>query len=287
LVRAFSGEGSRIMSVLAEQESLPQAVEATLNYIVDTGEKIFTYTGGPGSTDVRSGGTLDPRRVTIRNGRDHEFVLERDGFRFVPHATQVRDFFDEDEVRRVYYPEMEALVKAESGAARVVVFDHTLRTADDALREARKIREVVPRVHNDYTEWSGPQRVRDLLPAKADRLLQRRFAIVQVWRPIRHPVETFPLAICDARTVSPKDFVVSERRYPNRVGQTYAVAYNSAHRWYYFPRMRREEALVFKVYDSLKDGRARFTAHTAFDDPSAPPNARPRESIEIRTLAFF
>lgn len=275
------------MSVLAEQESLPQAVEATLNYIVDTGEKIFTYTGGPGSTDVRSGGTLDPHRVTIRNGRDHEFVLERDGFRFVQHATGVRDFFDEEEVRRIYYPEMETLVKAESGASRVVVFDHTLRAADDALREARKIREVVPRVHNDYTEWSGPQRVRDILPAEAERLLQHRFAIVQVWRPIRHPVETFPLAICDARTVLPKDFVVSERRYPNRTGQTYAVTYNPGHRWYYFPRMRREEALVFKVYDSLNDGRARWTAHTAFDDPSSPPGARPRESIEIRTLAFF
>jgi hypothetical protein len=178
-------------------------------------------------------------------------------------------------------------VKAESGASRVVVFDHTLRTADDEQREARKIREVVRRVHNDYTEWSGPQRVRDLLPDEADELLRRRFAIVQVWRPIRHPVESFPLAICDARSISPDDFVVNERRYPNRIGQTYAITYNPEHHWYFLPRMRREEALVFKVYDSAKDGRARWSAHTAFDDPTSPPNARPRESIEIRTLAFF
>src|SRR6185437_5581843 len=94
-------------------------------------------------------------------------------------------------------------------------------------------------------------------------------------------------ALCDARSMSPEDFVISERRYPNRVGQTYAVTYNPQHRWYWFPRMRRDEALVFKVFDSLKDGRARWTAHTAFDDPTAPANARPRESIEIRTLAFF
>ena len=106
------------------------------------------------------------------------------------HDTKVRDFFDEDEIKRVYYPEMEALIKAESGAKRVVVFDHTLRTADDDEREKRKIREVVRRVHNDYTEWSGPQRVRDMLPDEADELLKRRFAIIQVWRPIRHPVET-------------------------------------------------------------------------------------------------
>ena len=277
------------MVEVLEQRAASPTIEATLHYIVNNGETLFTLSGGSRSRDVGSGGTLDPRRVVIHDGRPQaqDFLLDRDGFRFVRHDTRVADFFDENEVRRVYYPEMEALVKAESGAARVVVFDHTLRTADEEARAQRKIREVVPRVHNDYTEWSGPQRVRDILPEEADELLRRRFAIIQVWRPIRHPVESFPLAICDARTVSPDDLVISERRYPNRVGQTYAITYNPAHRWYVFPRMRREEAIVFKVFDSLKDGRARFTAHTAFDDPTSPPHARPRESNEIRTLAFF
>src|SRR5262249_23395387 len=135
--------------------------------------------------------------------------------------------------------------------------------------------------------WSGPQRVRDLLPEEAADLLRRRFAIIQVWRPIRYPVETFPLAICDARSLSPENLVVSERRYPHRVGQTYAITYNPEHRWYWFPRMRRDEALVFKVYDSLTDGRARWTAHTAFPDPTSPHDARPRESFEFRPFAFF
>jgi hypothetical protein len=275
---------------LAEPDTVSRAsIEATINYYFETGETQYTYTGGPGSTELRSSTVADPHQVVMHNGRPRvsEFVLDRDGFRFVSHNTKVASFFEEEEIRRVYYPEMEALVKRETGAARVVVFDHTLRTADDAMREERKIREVVQRAHNDYTEWSGPQRVRDVLPDEADELLRRRFAIVQVWRPIRHPVETFPLAICDARSVAFDDFVISERRYPNRVGQTYAVRYNPAHHWYWFPRMRREEALVFKVYDSLKDGRARWTAHTAFNDPTAPPTARPRESIEIRTFAFF
>lgn len=277
------------MATITEQDIAPDTIEASVNYLLDTGDTPYTFTGGPGSTEVRSNGTPDPHKVVMHDGRPFadRFTLDRDGFRFVRHNTQMVDFFDEAEIRRTYYPEMEALIKAETGASRVVVFDYTLRTADDEMREARKIREVVRRVHNDYTEWSGPQRVRDLLPQEADELLQHRFAIVQVWRPIRHPVETFPLAICDARSVSPKDFVISERRYPNRVGQTYALIYNPEHRWYWFPRMKRDEALVFKVYDSLKDGRARWTAHTAFDLPNAPPDARPRESIEIRTLAFF
>jgi hypothetical protein len=267
----------------------PDQIEATLNYIVDDGSKVFTIVAGPGGQDVRSGGTPDPRRVTLHNGRLHEkdFALERHGFRFLRHDSKVKEFYGDDEIRRVYYPEMEALIKAESGAKRVVVFDHTLRTADDELRQSKKIREVVRRVHNDYTEWSAPQRVRDILPDEAEELLQRRFAFIQVWRPIRHPVETYPLAMADAQTLSPADMIVSERRAPGRVGQTYAIRYNPAHKWYWFPRMRREEAYVFKVFDSMKDGRARWTAHTAFEDPTTPPQARPRESIEIRTMAFF
>ena len=275
------------MVQVAEPKS--DTIEATLSYLLDTGEPPWTWSGGPGSTEVKSGGERDPHQVQIHNGRPvvGQFTLERAGFRFIRHDTKVADFFDEAEIKRVYYPEMEALVKRETGAYRVEVFDHTLRTGDDADREARKIREPVQRVHNDYTEWSGPQRVRDLFPDEAEELLKHRFAIIQVWRPIRYPVESAPLAIADARSLSEKNLVVSERRYPGRVGQTYAITYDPKHLWYWFPRMRRDEALVFKTYESMKDGRARWTAHTSFEDPTAPPNPRPRESIEIRTLAFF
>ncbi len=146
----------------------PSTIEATLNYIVADGSKVFTVVATPGARDGRYGGTPDPHQIALHNGRPHakDFALERDGFRFVRHDTKMKDFYDEDEIKRVYYPEMEALIKAESGARRVVVFDHTLRTADDELRESKKIREVVRRVHNDYTEWSGPQRVRDIYRTK-------------------------------------------------------------------------------------------------------------------------
>ena len=91
----------------------------------------------------------------------------------------------------------------------------------------------------------------------------------------------------DARSVAPEDLMIAERRYPNRVGQTYRLKYSPRHRWFYFPEMRRDEAIVFKVFDSQKDGRARFTPHTSFDDPATPPGAPPRQSIEARALAFF
>ena len=277
------------MVQIAELDTAPETLEATLSYLASDADKLVTYVAAPGGRDERIGGDGETHPVVIHNGRlrADRFEFEREGFRFVGSPTRVADFYDDAEVRRVYYPECEALIRRESGARRVVVFDHTLRTASDEQRETKKIRDVVSRVHNDYTEWSGPQRVRDVMGEEAEELLRGRFAIIQVWRPINHPVESHPLAICDAQSVNPANLVVNERRYQDRVGQTYAITHDPAERWYWFPRMRPDEALVFKVYESLKDGRARWTAHTAFVDPTSPPNARPRESIEIRTLAFF
>jgi len=264
-------------------------VTAEIPYTVDTGEKLVNETFGPNNIRRRRTGMHELRRTRIRDGRAlaSEFSLEENGFVLVRHETRVRDFFDPEQLKAVYYPEVERLIQEVSGAARVVLFDHTLRSGDEQEREARLVREPVLSAHNDYTEWSGPQRVRDILPGEAEALLQRRFAIIQVWRAINQPIQSNPLAIADAKSVAFEDLLLAERRYPGRVGQTYRLKYNPNHRWYYFPQMRREEALVFKVYDSATDGRARFTPHTSFEDPQSPPGALPRQSIEARALAFF
>ena len=262
-------------------------MHAEIRYTADTGEKLVNETFGPNNIQRRTSGSDDRRQVEIHDGRSGSFSLDRNGFAFVPHATRVVDFLDEKQLKAVYYPEVEALISRVSGAKRVVVFDHTLRSGDEAEREARLLREPVLSAHNDYTEWSGPNRVRELLPDEAETLLQRRFAIIQAWRAINQPIQSNPLAIADAGSVAPQDLLIAERRYPHRIGQTYRLKYNAAHRWYYFPQMRRDEALVFKVYDSAQDGRARFTPHTSFDDPSTPAGAPPRQSIEARALAFF
>jgi len=265
------------------------SVIAELAYTIDTGEKPVNETFGPNNIHRREVGLQEQRAVEIRNGRPQapEFSLDVHGFAFREHRTAMQDFFDLEELKRVYYPEIERLVREASGAARVVPFDHTLRSGDGGEREARLVREPVLSVHNDFTDWSGPQRVRDILPEEADRLLAGRFAIIQVWRAINRPIQTNPLAIADARSLASGDLIVAERRYPNRVGETYRISYNAAHQWFYFPEMRRDEALVFKVFDSARDGRARFTAHTSFNDPNTPAGAPARQSIEMRTLAFF
>ena len=266
-----------------------ETIQADLNYAIETGVKPVNETFGPDNIQRRRSGAVEAKRMTIRNGRPlaKTFSLEVNGFEFVDHSTKMVYFFDKDELARVYYPEAVELVKKVSGAQRVMVFDHTLRSGDLEEREAKRVREPVLSVHNDYTEWSGPQRVREILPDEAEQLLTRRFAVIQVWRAINQPIQSNPLAIADARSLAPADLLAAERRYPHRVGETYQVKHNANHQWYYFPRMRRDEALVFKVYESLKDGRARFTAHSAFEDPNTPAGAPPRQSIEIRTLAFF
>ncbi len=278
------------MAPVERKKESTDSIKASLNYLVATGEKPVTYSAKPGSTPEQRVGRYEAHTVTIQDGRPmiDRFSLDREGFVFIKHETKVKDFYNEDELRSVYYPEIEQMVKDLTGASRVLIFDHTLRAEDDATREEKKVREPVRRVHNDYTEWSGPQRVRDLLPPdEAEALLQHRFAVIQVWRPIRKPVQTAPLAIADALSIAPKDLIPTERRYPDRVGETYHITFNPSHRWFYFPEMQRNEALVFKCYDSERDGRARFSAHAAFEAPNSPPDAPPRESIEMRTLAFF
>jgi hypothetical protein len=262
-------------------------MQAGIPYTADTGEKLVNETFGPNDIHRKTSGTQELHPMEVRDGRLEKFSLDENGFTFVGHKTAVKDFLDLEELKRVYYPEVSLLIKTVSGAKRVHVFDHTLRSGDEGEREAKLLREPVLSAHNDYTEWSGPNRVRELLPLESEILLKSRFAIIQVWRAINQPIQSNPLAIADAKSVEPDDLLIAERRYPHRVGQTYRLKHNPRHRWVYFPRMRRDEALVFKVFDSEKDGRARFTPHTSFDDPATPPGAPPRQSIEARALAFF
>jgi hypothetical protein len=264
-------------------------VEAPVNYLENGAEKPVAYLyEPPAGVPIRSGRTTE-HWMKILNGRlaVNELTLDRQGFALVRHQTQVSNFYDPEEVTRVYYPEVQRLLKQATGATRVHVFDHNVRCRPMAKRDENGAREPVKFAHNDYTLKSGPQRVRDLLPGEADGLLGQHFAEINVWRPIRGPVEESPLAVCDATSMALQDFIATDLKYRDRTGEVYSVAFNPNHRWVYFPQMERDEVLLLKCYDSAEDGRARFTAHTGIDDPTSTPDAAPRESIEVRTLTFF
>ena len=265
-------------------------IRAHFNYVVDDGVPAVRYIDWPEMEHNAVPPTYRQHEMAVVNGRPlrDTFDIDLHGFVFVDHRTKVADFTDEAARERVYDPEIKALVRQHTGASEVVIFDHTLRVTTEEGQRAIGARPTVKGVHNDYTEGSAPRRLRDIVgDAEAARRMNKRWAIVQVWRPIRGTVLIDPLGICDGRSIPRQGFIRVERRYRDRTGEVYHIAHHPAHVWYYFPRMTRDEALVFKVFDSDETKPSRFTAHTAFDDPDTPADAPPRESIETRTFAVF
>jgi hypothetical protein len=275
------------MSTATNKVVMPRDITASLNYLGEVNGPLFTYAYDSPPGHPKTNVAMVPRPVVVHDGRGLNPVptVDREGFALVRERTRLDNFYDQDQVRELYYPECERLLRDLTGAPRVVVFDHIVRNA--ARANEKGIKMPATAVHNDYTASSGPQRLRDLLPTEAAELLRHRFAIINVWRPLRGPVLDSPLGVCDARSIAPGDLVPNARIYPNRRGEIQAVKFNSAHRWYYFSEMQPEEALLLKCYDSAEDGRARFTAHSAFLDPMAPPDSAPRQSIETRALVLF
>jgi hypothetical protein len=217
----------------------PKTLTSMLHYLKRGIEKPAYYRIEPPPGVPRSNGNNDPHEVTIEDarGRESEFTLDRNGFALIKAPTAMTDFYSPDEIKRVYYPEIERLV-------------------------------------------------RDHLGADAEELLKHRFGIVNVWRPVRGPVLDSPLALCDAQSFTDDDLIASDLVYAHVRGETSRVAFNPAHRWYYFSEMQTDEVLFIRVHDSADDGRARLSFHTSFENPLTP-GAPPRESIEVRTLVFF
>jgi hypothetical protein len=269
------------MSLVANIQSRP--LTATLHYLKRGAEKPTRYVEDPPPGVPQWNGIDDPRQIAIEDARGHEgeFTLDRNGFQLVKAASKVGDFYAPEEVERIYYPEIEKLLRDTLGVSRVKIFDHTVRNAGRA-----GAREPARRVHNDHTVNSAPRRVRDHLGEEAPELLKRRFGIVNVWRPIRGPVQDSPLALCDAQTFTNDDLIASDLVYRHLRGETSSVEYKPGHRWYYFSEMQPDEALLIRVHDSADDGRARLSFHTSFENPLAA-GAPPRESIEVRALVFF
>ncbi|MCE2462232.1 MAG: methyltransferase [Pseudomonadales bacterium] len=264
-------------------------IRASLAYATGDGDKYYYETAAPEAEGRNVGSGTAKHDVAIHDAREwpERLTLDVHGFELMSGPLPLIDFLDDACVKRLYYPAMEKLAKQCTGAKRIHIFDHTVRHGNPDVREAIGVKPPARGVHNDYTHWSARKRVRDLLPDEVDDLLGRRFAIVQAWRPIGHRIESDPITIADARTVDESDFVPVPRNAPGRIGETWRALYNPEHRFFYFPYLRPDEAIFFKVYDSATDGRARYTLHTAFELPDPDPHAAPRHSVEMRLFAFY
>ncbi len=287
---------NQIVSAVSSRAIPPRSVteiRAPLNFIARQDTKpVFhsaALTGGGAKTFVEP----EAHTVAISDMREiaETLSVDHEGFELLHHTTAVEDLYDDDAIERVYRPEIEALLRRRFGASQVVVFDVTRRSDDGTgAPNPDGLRGPATRLHVDYTAKSGPQRVKDFLGEdEAARLTASGARIIQinVWRPIRGPVERSPLALADASSVQREDLIATDLIFPDRVGEIYNLAHAPLQRWYYAPRMTADEVLLIKGWDSLEDGRARFTPHSAFSLPETRHDAPPRESIEVRTLVVI
>src|SRR5215813_5208276 len=247
--------------------------------------KMLLRRNADGSDSELEGVVFDERQVTVRNARllegDQRRTVEKNGFEllFRPLAHPDLDFLDHQDVIQKYYRECEQLVQEVTGAARVVAFDHNVRSAGgkrskQRIRGGQAVQGPARIAHGDYTLTSAPERLRRLAqepcendtlrsaivpgeslldPAEVEQAIGEngRFAIINVWRNIAdEPVAIHALALCDAQTVTPKDLSVFELHYADRVGENYFSKQNSGHEWCYYPAMTRDEALLIKQWDS-------------------------------------
>ena len=290
-------------------------------------------------TDGNDGGTQGVRIAqhdfAVQNARvlpgDRRPTLRRNGFELVDHPVEPGgvDFLDHKDVVENYYKQCAHLVAEQTGA-EAFAFDHNVRSvlgkeSKQRIRGGQQVQAPAHVVHGDYTLTGAPQRLRDLSDASmgsdamrrflgGESLLssaqvksalssEGRFGIINVWRNIAfEPVATNPIALCDSQTVAPEDLVVFEIHYADRVGENYFAKHAGRHRWYYYPEITRDEALLIKQWDSagalarsggaLGDGfepdePCTFSFHSAFEDQMTPPDAPDRWSIEVRCIVIY
>jgi len=220
-------------------------------------------------------------------GSEDQYTLDGQGFQVVKDVSKEKDFLDDDSIKKVYYPEVEELLKRTTGASKIFIFDHTIRRQSNDKTpgaEGAPLRGPVQRVHIDQSYDAGPKRVKHHLPEEADTLLKGRYQVINVWRPIK-TIFKDPLGIAAANTVKDDELVPIKLIYPDREGETYAVRPGPTHEWYYLHAQTPEEVVLIKCFDSKTDGRARRVPHSAFVNKEYE-NEEARESIEVRALVF-
>ncbi|KAL2069949.1 hypothetical protein VTL71DRAFT_14629 [Oculimacula yallundae] len=264
----------------------------TLNYFKppEDGSAPYNFVEPQADGHQRNFGDFDIE-LPIRDirGRESEYTLDKDAFAVVSNVPESaeRDFVDDDSIKKNYYPEVEKLILDNvEGSNRVFLFDHTVRRSNPNAHRA-----PVTRVHIDQTKKSATQRVHHHLPEEAEKLLQGRYRIINIWRPLNGPVQQSPLGFASSSSLKDEDLIPIQHRYPDRTGETAGIRYNDSQKWHYLSGMRNDERLFLECFDSeatksdtkVQGGRV---PHTAFQDPRSPKNAVGRESIEVRALVF-
>jgi hypothetical protein len=254
----------------------PRSVEAPLNYRTETFD-------------------LDPRVVPITDARtcDQPPTLEREGFTLRQHRSAVTDFADRSQIDRIYMREMEAFIAKVTGAAKVMAYPTFVQRFTGKTGGAGDIRTLNAgrAVHIDFDDPGARAHLAAVADVDSALKPYRRAQLIQTWQAFSGGFQDIPLTVCDGRTVAERDLVRVHFSGPPEQGPViefdyFMSRYSPAHRWFYYSAMQPDEVLLFQGHSFNPEDR-KLVMHTAFDDPSCPPGAPPRESIEARFFAFF
>ena len=271
----------------SDSESLYSQVETTLNYVKRTRRKPVL------SQDEDAFIEFDPRTVSIQDVRPRlgELSVHSEGFAVAPLESQVENFYDDEQVRRTYYPEIEEFAMCATGASEIYIFNHAQRNDLPADSSRATNGNTVHFVHNDFTTQAADQALNFLnttFGTNLDVEGDRRIWFLNTWMPISEPVRQCPLAICSATSIDHVgDTVTTELRLPDVTFDIFTLTHNKKHRWAYVSEMTPTECVIFKGYDSEPACKNAFTSHSSFKIPDESNDLPARESIEVRLVAVF
>ncbi|KAH8746035.1 methyltransferase CmcJ [Hyaloscypha finlandica] len=227
-------------------------------------------------------------------GREKDFDLDANGFRFLKHSSILDDFHSKALIEDIYLPEVEALLRKEvEDVDKVFFFDWRLRnTLPEATNGIIDLNDLtnwlrpVMHVHIDQSPHAVLNRIKLQFKDEAQQLLKGRVRIINVWRPLVDAIQDWPLAICDGTTVSPDDLVETDHVRRQYTGSTMYLKHNDSQRFYYMNGQGKDDVLIFKNFDSKRSVKGKFAPHASFQHPNPPKERVPRESIEVRAIVF-
>lgn len=281
-------------SVQAPHSQRHHDVPTNINYYEDPGDGSLPMPIVIADNTVKNERPHVPRQVTIHDvtGEEEKYALDSHGFQFLRHESKLRsleDYQDEELVKAKYYPESVDLLKDITGASHIFIFDHKTRCGPSNWHKLgkgnRSSRGPLFRAHVDQSYDGAELVLRRWFPDEADKLVNKRYQIINLWRPIR-PILKDPFAVADATSIPDSDLVAASIIYPRDRDETWTIKPRSTHRWYYKYNQQPDDVLLIKCFDSDKDVPARRAPHSAFEDPEQK-DEESRESIETRALVFY
>lgn len=263
----------------------------------------------------------DPVPAKIRDARELQFAaaagksfseagfFAEHSFVLLDHRSDFRDW-DADPagatdagLTRIYFPEIESIIRERllpGHTLEIPPVANLLRRGPDSPNPfyGTGVHQDFGLSADDYQEnvaAYGTDEAAGAWRCQYDRDEVAGFLVVNFWRTVHsdEPLRHLPLAVCDPYSVKAADVVSTgllnftpTGRPSNQLG----LRHNPEQCWYYYPAMTAGEVLAFKNFQCFKDDARptlRTCFHSAFEEPGAPADARPRQSCEYRVGVFI